>query len=113
MVRSGQKRDNKDDNKLAYTKRKTHGSDTIKAAGGGEGTILLKNQIAYDHNTTRSNRKRPIKMENSTDATLNYLESMVQELMRLLSMVCPSYTLFIYHSGNAYFQNNVLTRELR
>ncbi len=99
------KPESKDGIKLAATKRKTH-DNIIKA---GEGTILKKQTACHQRSIPNPNRKRPAKRENSTDATINYLESMVQELMRLLSMVrC---ILFIYHAQHTlpkWFQNGVL-----
>ncbi len=90
------KSENKDGIKLAAaTKRKKHGN-IIKA--DNEGTIIKKKQAttAHHHQSSRLNRKRPVARENSTDATIDYLESMVQELTRLLTVV--RYILFIYHA---------------
>ncbi len=90
------KSENEDGSKLATaTERKKHGN--INKADG-EGTIIKKKQAttAHHHENSRLNRKRPVARENSIDATIDYLESMVQELMRLLTVV--RYIICIYHA---------------
>ncbi len=88
-----------DGSKLATaTKRKKH-ANVIKAIDD-DGTILKKKQTtttAHNHENSRLlHRKQPGTTENSVNAALDYLESMVQELMRLLTVV--RYIFFIYHA---------------